>query len=202
MGGIWSIVGDPLAAVRRSPSANLQHRSAVGGRLGHVTLAVWSALLLVSAVLALIFGLWWPFAPPPAPAAAEVAAARPVGRVFGDEIELVSYRWEAGAGHPDRLRLTLYWRAARPMATDLRTSLRLLDARGELLWEWKRSPGAGRFSTDRWPVGRFVADVYRVPAELLARAARVEIGVRPFPEGPWLALIDGATTLEVAKPSP
>ena len=88
--------------------------------------------------------------------------------------------WQDGA-------LTLYWRAAEAPDDDLRTALRVLDAGGNLLWEWKRSPGAGRFSTDRWPAGRIVADAYRVPADALARAAGVEVAVRPFPEGPFLA---------------
>ncbi|MEJ5197815.1 MAG: hypothetical protein WHX53_02720, partial [Anaerolineae bacterium] len=183
---------------RARAADGLAHRDA--NRSPKIELAVWCGLLLIVAALALIFGLLLPYAPPPAPAAAEVAAAQPVGRVFGGEIELMGYRWAAEAGRPDQQRLTLYWRAARPIAADLRTSLRLLDARGELLWEWKRSPGAGRFSTDRWPVGRPVADVYRVPAELLARAARVEVGVRPFPEGVWLTVEGGAATLELTKP--
>jgi len=66
--------------------------------------------------------------------------------------------------------------------------VRLVDDEGNLLWEWKRSPGAGRWSTDRWPVGRVYEDVYRVPEDAAAKAGRLEIGIRPFPEGPWLPL--------------
>ena len=153
-----------------------------------IVLGAWCGILLVITSLALIFGLWLPFAPPPAPSAAEVAAAQPIGRIFGDEIELVSYRWEAAGGQSDKREVVLFWRATRPIAADLRTALRLVDAQGGVIWEWKRSPGAGRFSTDRWPVGRPLADRYDVPARLLAQAQRVEIGVRPFPEGAWLGV--------------
>ena len=109
--------------------------------------------------------------------------------------------WAARAGRngvePAGVRtagnLTLYWRAAEPVGDDLRTALRLVDGQGNLLWEWKRSPGAGRFSTDRWPAGRDVADTYILPGDALSKAARVEVGLRPFPEGPWLP-VDGLTT--------
>ena len=78
---------------------------------------------------------------------------------------------------------------------DLRTVLRVMGADGALLWEAKRSPGAGRFSTDRWPPGRVVADAYAVPAGVLAAAHRVEVGLRPFPEGPWLPVDGGGDAL-------
>lgn len=204
VGGLASL----QIVVRTSPVTGAAGRAVAGGsptdcggdRSRPVGLAIWCGMLVVVAALALIFGLLLPYAPPPAPAGAEMTAAQPVGRAFGGQVELVGYRWEAGETPAADRRLALYWRAVRPVAADLRTSLRLLDARGELLWEWKRSPGAGRFSTDRWPVGRPAADVYRVPAELLARAARVEVGVRPFPEGPWLTLEDGAPALKLEGP--
>ncbi len=134
------------------------------------------------AVAALITGLVQPFSAPPEPRPERIAAAQPLNTRFGP-VELVAAAWD----DPAPGELTLYWRAAEPPADDLRTALRLLDADGNLLWEWKRSPAAGRFSTDRWPVDRAVADTYRPPPELLARTARVEIGVRPFPEGAWLS---------------
>jgi hypothetical protein len=167
-----------------------------------IVLGAWCGILLLIASLALIFGLGLPFAPPPAPPAAEVAAAQPVGRIFGDEIELVSYRWEAAGGQSDTREIVLFWRAARPIAADLRTALRLVDAQGGVIWEWKRSPGAGRFSTDRWPAARVVADRYAVPAGLLTQAQRVEIGVRPFPEEAWLIAEIGAESYQLALPLP
>ncbi len=161
----------------------------------------WCGLMVTMAVLALVTGIVIPFGAPAAPTAAEMASASLVGQVFGDQLELVGYRWEASSGDVNRERsLSLYWRAVKPPETDLRASLRLLDDRGAVIWEWKRSPGAGRFSTDRWPTGRVVADAYSVPVEQLVRAVRVEIGLRPFPEEAWLKLRDGTSSLLLAKP--
>ena len=164
-------------------------------------LAGWTGLMGAIAVLALATGLVLPFAPPAEPSTVAVAGASPVGRIFGGGLELVGYRWEPALADTaaDRV-LTLYWRVDRPIDADLRTSLRITDAGGAVLWEWKRSPGAGRFSTDLWPVSRVVADSYRVQSESLSGAAQVEIGVRPFPEGPWLHLESGASSLRLPKP--
>ena len=163
-------------------------------------LAGWTGFMGVIALLALVAGLWLPYAPPAAPDAAEVAAASPVGEGFGEQIELVGYRWDAAQSGDESRRLILYWRASRPIDADLRTSLRLLNERGEVIWEWKRSPGAGRFSTDRWPADRLVADVYHVPILRLSEAKGVEIGVRPFPEETWLARKDNSPSLVLSKP--
>lgn len=156
-------------------------------RLARAAAVVFSAGMTLVAAAALYFGLLAPFAPP-APATVD-AAARPVNATFGP-LELVRTAWD----QPAAGELTLYWRAAEPAGEDLRTALRLLDTQGNVLWEWKRSPGAGRFSTDRWPVGGLVADVYRPPAEAWAQTARIEVGVRPFPEGPWVAVASPAST--------
>ena len=142
---------------------------------------VFSGAMVLIAVLALNAGLVQPFAPPPAPSAAALNQATAIATRFGP-LELLGTAWDRPASGD----LTLYWRAAEPAQDDLRTALRLLDVQGNLLWEWKRSPGAGRFSTDRWPIGRVVADTYRVPVDALRRAARIEVGLRTFPEGPWL----------------
>jgi hypothetical protein len=137
-----------------------------------------ASFMALIAVVALYAGLVRPFAPPPEPPLADVARAAPADARFGP-LQLSGSAWEGES-------LTLYWRAVEAPSSDLRTSLRVLDGEGKLLWEWKRSPGAGRYSTDRWPVGRVVADTYRIPPDALANAGRVEIGVRPFPEGSWL----------------
>jgi len=173
------------------------------------------------AVLALVTGVASPFAPPAAPSQAEVASAVAVNDTFGGRLELLAYRWgedeapgataplrQSGQGRgtsQSETSLTLYWRASQPPGEDLRTSLRLSDAAGNSVWEWKRSPGAGRFSTDRWEGHRVVRDVYRIPADALNRAERVELGLRPFPEGDWLlptSTPDAEPLLLIAKPNP
>lgn len=134
-----------------------------------------AGLVLASAALGL-YGLWGVIVPafaPPAPAPAEewqTAAQEPVQ--FGD-LELVA--WDL-AEEP-----VLYWRVRQP-AKDLRTELRVVAEDGREAWAWKRSPGAGRWSTDRWPPGVVVRDEYRVrwPEWAGPGRYRVEVGVRPY----------------------
>jgi hypothetical protein len=142
--------------------------------------------MAVIAVLALVTGIVLPFAPPPEPSPAEIAAATPVNEVFDEQVELLAYRWGEPQAPGSLAPLTLYWRALQAPGEDLRTTLRLNDGAGSLAWEWKRSPGAGRFSTDRWDAGRVVRDAYFVPVDALNRATGIELGIRPFPEGDWL----------------
>ncbi len=149
---------------------------------GHAPLALsaWGGLMGGVAIAALITGILLPFAPPPAQAI-ESPQASPLLASFGPGLRLLAAQPGTAVD-----QVTLYWQAGAPIKEDLRTALRLLDRDGNLLWEWKRSPGAGRYSTDRWSVGPVLADVYRLPAEQLARAARVELGVYAFPDGKWM----------------
>lgn len=150
-------------------------------RLARTAVVGFSAGMLFVALAALYCGLVLPFSPPPAPPATQVTSMAPSRIRFGP-LELLGTAWDQPASGD----LTLYWRADESVRDDLRTALRFVDAEGNLLWEWKRSPAAGRFSTDRWPVGRVVADTYHPPAGALEKAARAELGVRPFPESSWL----------------
>ena len=79
-------------------------------------------VMFVAAVLALIFGILRPFAPPLADPA-QVAAASPVGQPVADGLELVAATWgvETGAARD----LTLYWQPVGPVTADLRVILRL-----------------------------------------------------------------------------
>jgi len=159
------------------------------------------------AVLALVSGIVAPFAPPPPPPPAEVAAATAVNETFGGRMELLAYRWGEAPKEGAAIPLTLYWRASQPPGEDLRTTLRLSGAAGSPVWEWKRSPGAGRYSTDRWEANRVVRDMVLVPAEALGRATRVELGLRPFPqgEGAWLlpaTRLDAGPLFLIEKPNP
>jgi Dolichyl-phosphate-mannose-protein mannosyltransferase len=139
-----------------------------------------SGLMAALAAIALVTGIILPFAPP-RPVAAQPAHASPLQTLFGPGLGLLAFQPSMADGE-----LTLYWQAQAPIKQDLRAALRLLDRDGNLLWEWKRSPGAGRFSTDRWATGEVVADTYHLPPQQLAQTARVELGVYPFPDGRWM----------------
>ncbi|RLT39824.1 MAG: hypothetical protein DWI57_09540 [Chloroflexi bacterium] len=80
----------------------------------------------------------------------------------------------------------LYWTAAQPPTQDWRALLRISAEDGTLIWEWQRSPGQGRFATDRWPGGVVVRDLYAVqwPEWAGSGRYRVEVGVRSF-AGAW-----------------
>ncbi len=142
-------------------------------------------------ILALYFGILQPFGPPPAVMPSALAAATPAGQMAGP-LELVAVHWDDPApesASPHRA-VTLYWRAPDRVAVDLRVAFRIEDSAGNLVWEWKRSPGAGRYSTDRWPAGQPVADTYRVPLEALGRVARIEAWVYAFPDETPLGAVE------------
>lgn len=137
-----------------------------------------AGVMLLAALLALQLGIRQPFAPRLA-TAAEVASAAPVQAAAGP-LELVAAAWSPDTGAEPSLML--YWRAAQPAAADLRVILRMYGSDGAVLWEWKRSPGAGRYSTDRWQPAQVIRDAYRIPAEALAVLSRADVTVYAFPD--------------------
>ena len=109
--------------------------------------------------------------PPPATVPADLRLSQPVH--FGP---LALVGWNPGRGP------TLYWQSTAPIEDDLRVVIRFVGEDDRLVWEWKRSPGAGRWSTDHWPVGYIMEDRY--PSQrwqhIPAGRYRVEVGVYTF----------------------
>lgn len=133
-------------------------------------------LALAFALYALVGVVRPAFAPPLSVATTEIAdldAVDPI--VFGD-LALINWRLTEPP--------TLYWQATHPIAADLRVTLRIVAEDGTLIWEWRRSPGGGRWSTDHWRPGTLVRDDYTIrwPAWAQAGRYRVEVGVQPFEE--------------------
>ncbi len=84
-------------------------------------------------------------------------------------------------------RPVLYWTAPTPPQQDWRVVLRVTAEDGTLVWEWKRSPGAGRWSTDWWPAGYVMQDVYEVQWPSWAQPGRYRVEVAAFPfMGTWV----------------
>ncbi len=140
--------------------------------------ALGGGLLILLMMILGMYGLFGvirgAFAPPPAVPAGAVAklpAASPI--VFGD-LELIG--WQAGADP------TLYWQAVRPPTADWRTILRVVTADGKPVWEWRRSPGYGRWSTGHWQPGAVYRDEYMIPWPDWATSGRyaIEVGLQPY----------------------
>ena len=139
-------------------------------------------LMTLFAIYGLVGVIRPAFAPPPAPTAAEVAATvhadAPVA--FG-EVTLAGWTLQANP--------TLYWHAVEAPTQDWRTNLRITAEDGTLVWEWRRSPGYGRFSSDRWLAGTTVRDEYAVQWPEWAEPGqyRVEVTLYPFGSEPGAA---------------
>ncbi len=144
----------------------------------HLRAAV--AITLLSLLLGLygLLGVIRPAFAPPASATAQWTVQAPTSDrlaepvTFG-EITLVGVNLD---GNP-----VLYWTAPHRPTQDWRVILRITAEDGTLIWEWKRSPGAGRFSTDRWPAGYVMRDVYRVVWPDWAGPGRYRVEVTAYP---------------------
>ncbi len=115
------------------------------------------------------------YAPPITASALEWEKLPHMAPLDFDGVSLVA--WNANAR-----QITLYWLATERPREDLRAVVRLIDEKGRVVWEWKRSPGAGRWSTDHWPRGYVMRDIY--PPKRLADVSpgryRLEVGMYPF----------------------
>lgn len=97
---------------------------------------------------------------------------------------------------------TLRWYAAHDLDEDLRTSLRVVTQDGTLVWEWRRSPGYGRLSTDRWRAGTVLDDTYFIqwPEWAGAGLYGVEVAVQPYGGDSLVATVDGQPVTSPARP--
>ena len=130
------------------------------------------------ALLALFGVIGRAFAPPPPLPDREIAHARAPAPVDFGELALLGWTL---AAEP-----VLYWQAVAPPSQDWRTTLRVTREDGAVAWEWKRSPGKGRWSTDHWPEGTVVRDAYTVRWPDWAGPGRylVEVALQPYAAAP------------------
>jgi hypothetical protein len=134
------------------------------------------------AAVALVLWLRPAYAKPPL-LDGQIAPAHPVGLRFADEMVLLGYALEQDAVLPgDDLKVTLYWRALRPMNEDYTVFVHLLGPRGELIGARDTYPGLGRFPTTQWKAGDTLADSLVVPvrwdaATMAPATANLEVGL-------------------------
>jgi hypothetical protein len=155
-----------------------------GGKDGAVVAGFGTGMALFGLVA--LLGVIRPaFAPPQPVTTTQASAAAPLAS-FGD-LELVAVELPEGplaVGQPVPVRML--WRAAAPLAEDLRPALRLVHQDGWLAAEWSHAPAGGRYSTDRWRPGEVIVDDYLLtPQPGSSGVFTVEVGVRPF-GGDWL----------------
>jgi hypothetical protein len=119
------------------------------------------------------------FAPPPPPTSDEIAQALPQnGPLNFGELTLGGWTLE---GNP-----ILYWHAPQQPSQDWRTNLRVTAEDGTLVWEWRRSPGYGRLSSDHWTAATTLRDEYAVrwPDWAGPGLYRIEVTLYPFGGNP------------------
>jgi 4-amino-4-deoxy-L-arabinose transferase-like glycosyltransferase len=162
-------------------------------RLG-VGAAVLGATSLALGVYALVGVLAPAFAPPEAASDGEWKPTAVTAPVSFGELALIGYTLD-----PDPV---LYWQAATAPVQDWRTVLRVTSKDGSLVWEWRRSPGAGRWSTDRWSENSVVRDAYTVqwPDWAGPGRYRVEVGLEPYGQEPIVPHQDGGPVADSDHP--
>ncbi len=135
---------------------------------------VGSGLMAFLAIYGLI-GVILPAYAPPKPITSSIAterASKP-SVTFGP-LALVDWTLESEP--------VLLWRMTEATAEDYRITLRVIAEDGTLVWEWNRSPGYGRWSTDHWEAGETYLDEYEVVWPEWAGSGQylLEVGVRPY----------------------
>lgn len=187
MAGLWVILLAVLFAYWISISQGVQGRllfPAIGALavLGTVGLRFWTgplpAVWRTALGLALPLGLWLcslyalaallPDAYGLDTASRTVAAvpedAQPIGKIYGDGVELVAARLPSGRFRPgDSVPVTLYFRAHQPQRQDHELFIQLLDNNNIQLGNVTTHPGWGVLPLSLWQPGVLYADSYRIP---------------------------------------
>lgn len=109
------------------------------------------------------------------------ALANPVGRTFGEQIELVDFarRDATDAGQPARLEIDLRWRALQDLSVDYTVFLHVIDGNGRVIAQADREPHDGTYPTSVWRAGEIVQDRQSVtlPPDLPAGVYDLKIGL-------------------------
>lgn len=89
--------------------------------------------------------------------------ATPVNANFGDQIMLLGFDPVTEQVRPgDTLSLSLFWKALRPLTIDYQAFVHIFNEAGELVAQADRL-NPGEFPTRRWPLDKYVPDLYTIP---------------------------------------
>jgi 4-amino-4-deoxy-L-arabinose transferase-like glycosyltransferase len=131
-----------------------------GGRRRYVSRFTLYAIPVAAFTLALIAfcGYFVPaYAAPPTVAAASIA--QPLNITFDDRIELLGAEVDRVAAQPgDPIKVTLYWRALRPIDRSYVEFVHLIDEQGIMVAQRDTWPGRGMYPTTLWQTGEVFAD--------------------------------------------
>jgi 4-amino-4-deoxy-L-arabinose transferase-like glycosyltransferase len=108
--------------------------------------------------LVAFFGYFVPaYAAPPKVAAASVV--QPLNVIFDGQIELLGAEVDRDSAQPgDPIKVTLYWRALRPIDRSLVEFVHLVDEQGIMIAQRDTWPGRGMYPTTLWTPDEVFAD--------------------------------------------
>jgi hypothetical protein len=96
-----------------------------------------------------------------APVAVNAKLLPPTG---SEGIQLLAYLYQPPTSEqPNQARLTLYWRASSPPASDYTVFVHALDENGQLTGQADGPPVANHYPTSAWQPGEIVQDSRLVP---------------------------------------
>ena len=106
------------------------------------------------------------------------ADATPIGKVYGDGVELVAARLpDPDSFSGNSVPLTLYFRATQEQEQDLELFIHLLDAHDRQIGNVTSHPGWGARPLTLWQPGLIYEDSYRIPLDRPSpKFARILIG--------------------------
>lgn len=97
---------------------------------------------------------------------------------FGDDIRLLGAGVDGQRAAPgDDIRVTLYWRAERPVAEAMKRYVRLVGADGNIVTQRDGWPVDGLYPTDRWLPQHIIADTVTLRVPHSAAPGRYQLAV-------------------------
>jgi len=124
------------------------------------------------------------------------AISHPATANFDGQIELLGYDTTR---RPDKLAVTLHWRALQPPAKDYAVFIHLLDATGRIVAQHDGQPQSGAYPTSVWDTGEVVTDehVLDLPADLPAGGYRLRVGWYLPATGDRLPAVGGGDSVDL-----
>jgi 4-amino-4-deoxy-L-arabinose transferase-like glycosyltransferase len=129
----------------------------------------------------------------PLPLPDDLDVAIPMTATLGDQVRFLGYDLPQPAVRAgERLELTLYWQALRPMDVSYSVFTHLLGPSSEIIAQDDGVPQDGAYPTTAWQPGEVVADPYSfvIPADTEAGSYPLEVGMYRLETGTRLPVID------------